>query len=175
MMNRIALIIAVGFSLLGAGCFPVQPPEKTEEAQPEAAVPVSFIIPGVNQERKEIDLASFKGQVVLLDFWATWCLPCKWELSSLNVLYRELKDKGFAVVGMTVDLGTLAEVTEAVSRFDLAFPAGLAGEEVQALYGGIRAIPTLFLVDRNGIVRKKYLGVTSDSQLRSDIEPLLTE
>ena len=175
MVNRVALMIAVGFSILGAGCFPVQPPEKTEEAQPETTRPVSFTIPGVNQEQKEIDLASFKGQVVLLDFWATWCLPCHSELPGLNALYRELKGKGFVVIGMTVDLGKLEDVTGAVSRLGLAYPAGLAGGEVQDLYGGIRAIPTKFLLDRKGVVRNKYVGVVPERQLRADIEPLLAE
>ena len=175
MMNRNASIIAMGLLILGAGCFPVQMPDKTSEAQPDSVSPVSFKIPGVNQELKEIDLASYKGQVVLLDFWATWCRPCLSELPALSTLHNELKDKGFAVIGMTLDSGTRDEVTELVSRFDISYPAGLASEEVQAVYGGIRAVPTKFLLDRKGVVRNKYVGVVPERQLRADIEPLLAE
>ena len=132
-----------------------------------------FSIPNLANPGERLSLAAYKGQVVLLDFWATWCPPCKAELPALNRLYDKLKAKGFVMVGMTVDSGSEAEVAEAVRRFKLSYPVGLAGEDVQRAYGGIRAVPTKFLLDKKGGVAKQYLGVVPEQQLRADIEVLL--
>jgi glutathione peroxidase-family protein len=94
-------------------------------------------------------------------------------LPALNRLYSDLKQKGFVIVGMTVDNGSAEQVAEAVRKFELLYPVGLAGEDVQRAYGGIRAVPTKFLLDKNGAVARQYLGVVPEQQLRADIESLL--
>lgn len=175
MKYRAVQIITVVIYVLLGGCHPIQLPEKETGEQPETAKAITFTIPALNQEQQEIDLAAFNGQVVLLDFLASWDLPCQSELPALDALYKDLKDKGFALVGLTVDKGTIEEIGGAVARLELVFPVGLAGEDIQAKYGGIRAIPTKFLLDKKGIVRQKYVGVVSDRQLRADIESLLAE
>ena len=148
-------------------------PEKNPAGTPREAVGADFSIPNLASSGESISLSAYQGQVVLLDFWATWCPPCRSELSNLNQLYGDLKGKGFVVLGMTVDKGPVGQVMEAVQRFELTYPVGLAGEDVQRMYGGIRAVPTKFLLDRNGRIAKQYMGVVPEKQLRADIEPLL--
>ncbi len=155
-----------------AGCAPREEPKETVsggESRPSA----EFRIPATGGGEGEITLSSYKGKVVLLDFWATWCPPCRYELPHLNQLQAEFKDKGFSVVGLSVDQGDPAEIAEAIKRMGLQYPVGLAGPEVQAAYGGIRAIPTKFLLDKTGAIRKHYLGVVDPEQLRADINALL--
>ena len=173
MMKKYGLFIASLIVLL-AGCTPPGlAPENESPVTPGEVAGAEFSIPNLANLAEPISLASYKGQVVLLDFWATWCPPCRSELPALNQLYGDLKQKGFVIVGMTVDNGSAEQVAEAVKRFELSYPVGLAGGDVQQSYGGIRAVPTKFLLDKNGAVAKQYLGVVPEKQLRADIETLL--
>jgi thiol-disulfide isomerase/thioredoxin len=167
-------ILSVSLLIAFAGCTPRGPaPEKKPPATPGAVAGADFSVPSLANPSENLSLARYKGQVVLLDFWATWCPPCRSELPALNKLYGDLKNNGFVIVGMTVDNGSAEQVADAVKKFGLSYPVGLAGEDVQRAYGGIRAVPTKFLLDRNGSVAKQYLGVVPEKQLRADIETLL--
>lgn len=166
-------VLLLMIALVAAGC---RPPSagpagtmRSDESYPASA----FSIPLLDGSGGSLDLNQYKGKVVLLDFWATWCAPCRHELPGLARLHESLQDKGFVVVGMTVDQGAAEDVARAVSRFNLPYPVGLAGPETQALYGGIRAVPTKFLLDREGNIRQHYEGVVSEEALRSDVESLL--
>ncbi len=173
-MKTLVSLPAVWLIVILAGCGPQQ--QMPGAGQPGASTetyPASgFVIPSL-ADSSDISLAVYQGRVVLLDFWATWCPPCRSELPALNSLYGELKDQGFVLIGMTVDQGSREEVAPAVKRFGLSYPVGLAGPDVQSSYGGIRAVPTKFLLDRKGGIHKKYVGVVPDSQLRADIQALL--
>ena len=173
MMKKHGLFLA-SLLVLAAGCTPRgSTPDNEAPVKPGEVAGAEFSIPNLANPAEPLSLASYKGQVVLLDFWATWCPPCRVELPALNRLYGELKEKGFVIVGMTVDNGSAEQVAEAVRPFALSYPVGLAGGDVQQSYGGIRAVPTKFLLDKNGAVAKQYLGVVPEKQLRADIETLL--
>jgi len=158
--------------LVAAGCAP-QGPRMGEMSEGRSYEASGFSIPSLGGSGGTIDLAEYEGQVVLLDFWATWCPPCRAELPALNRLYSELKDEGFVLIGMTVDKGSVEQVASAVERFNLRYPVGLADEQAQNAYGEIRAVPTKFLLDREGAVQQRYVGVVSEEQLKADIEALL--
>ncbi len=167
-------VFLVSLLVLLAGCTPPGVAPEREPAVTSGGVAgADFSIPDLANSGKQLSLAPYKGQVVLLDFWATWCPPCRAELPALNRLYGDLKENGFVIVGMTVDNGSAEQVAEAVRKFGLSYPVGLAGGDVQQAYGGIRAVPTKFLLDKNGAVAKQYLGVVPEKQLRADIETLL--
>jgi thiol-disulfide isomerase/thioredoxin len=173
-MMKMPSVVLLLFAVLFAGCSPSKHGLEGEQALPSIGMAgAEFSIPNLANPGERLSLAPYKGQVVLLDFWATWCPPCKAELPALNRLYNELNTKGFVMVGMTVDSGSEAEVAEAVRRLKLSYPVGLAGEDVQRAYGGIRAVPTKFLLDKKGAVAKQYMGVVPEQQLRADIEALL--
>ena len=171
-MNKLSLVL--GILVIVTGCVP-------QRASREQSAPLiehdfdapAFAIPALDGSGGAIDLAAFEGQVVLLDFWATWCPPCRVELPLLKKMHEDYKGRGFVVIGMTVDEGTREQVEKAVARFSLTYPVGLAGPEAQAAYGGIRAVPTKFLLDRNGQIRQHYQGVVHESVLRGDVETLL--
>ncbi|MFH0952697.1 MAG: TlpA disulfide reductase family protein [Verrucomicrobiota bacterium] len=175
-MNTRAGLIVVLAALSLAGCMPPSERAPSEGEAPGAGAPgpaaADFSIPSLGAPGL-VSLSSYRGQVVLLDFWATWCPPCRHELPALERMHKDLSGRGFTLIGMNVDQGSPSEVAEAASRFNLSYPLGLAGPEVQAAYGGIRAVPTKFLLDRNGNVRKHYVGVVPERELRADIESLL--
>ncbi|OGV43110.1 MAG: hypothetical protein A2X46_11815 [Lentisphaerae bacterium GWF2_57_35] len=160
------------------GCSPKATPEKksaTAGAQDESRTATDFIVARLNGDSPTLKLSDYAGNVILLDFWATWCAPCKAELPILNKLYQDWKDRGFLVIGLSVDHGEESAVAEAVKGFDISYPVGLANEDVQKAYGGIRAVPTKFLLDKQGIVRQYYVGVVPEVRLREDIETLLKQ
>ena len=165
-----------------SGCRPPVAPETPAPEAPDAAAPApapaasrDFDIPSLSVDGGTIALASHKGKVVLLDFWATWCPPCRYELPALMKLYADLKDRDFVLIGMTVDQGSLEKVQADVAKFSLTYPVGLAGPDVQAAYGGIRAVPTKFLLGKDGSIIETFIGLVPEEELRSKIEGALAE
>jgi peroxiredoxin len=118
-------------------------------------------------------------KAVLLNFWATWCPPCREEMPSMERVYRDYRVRGFEVLAVSLDLGTEASVTARVSAFmaelGLTFPAllDLAGEATRAYR--IRALPVTFLIDRHGWVRALEIGPRdwSSPDARAQLEGLL--
>lgn len=97
-----------------------------------------------------VRLADFKGKVVFLNFWATWCDPCREEMPSMERLYRAYKDRGLVVLAISLDLQGAGVVKPFVKKFGLTFPIGLDPKMAVREKYGIWAVPSTFLIDRNG-------------------------
>ena len=112
----------------------------------------------VDLHGKWISLAEYKGKVVLLNFWATWCGPCRVEMPGMETVYRELKDEGFEILAISSDpQGTV--ITRPFSEsHNLTFPILHDAEyDVSGMYG-VRTLPMSFLIDRNGTLRHRVFG-----------------
>jgi thiol-disulfide isomerase/thioredoxin len=125
-----------------------------------------------------VTLSDFRGKVVLLDFWATWCGPCRLAIPHLIELQGELQDQGFTVLGVSLDAGGKSHVDAYIGRSDVQFnyPILIGNAEVSRLYGGptgIRSIPMAFLIDRDGNVVKRLRGYRPKNALKNDILPYL--
>jgi thiol-disulfide isomerase/thioredoxin len=106
----------------------------------------------------KVGLADFQGKVVLLNFWATWCGPCRMEIPSLERLYRLRKDGGFEIVAVNTERASASKVASFVEQYGMSFPILLNPEgDVGGRYW-VRAIPTSFLLDKNGVIRWKIVG-----------------
>jgi len=117
--------------------------------------PDDFTLASLDGSRKS--LSSYKGKLVFLSFWATWCGPCKEELPSIQALYRRLADKGFVVVA--VDLGEgQQKVTQFVKQHNLTFPVLLDSDAAVGSAFGASSIPTNYLIDRSGRVIARVVG-----------------
>jgi cytochrome c biogenesis protein CcmG/thiol:disulfide interchange protein DsbE len=119
-------------------------------------------------------LADHRGQVVLINYWASWCVPCWKETPGLIRLSRELGPRGLAVVGIAMDEGGRDKVRDFVERFQVPYPVALPEAMSQMAYG-MQGLPTTILVDRNGMVAKTYVGAVSERDFRADVEALLRE
>lgn len=109
-------------------------------------------------EGKKVSLADFKGKVILLNFWATWCAPCKAEMPSIENLYKRFKDKGLIVIGVSVD-NSETTVRSFVKEKGLTFPILLdKGKEVSFDDYGVIGLPVTFLIDKKGIIVDKVFG-----------------
>jgi len=103
-------------------------------------------------------LADYKGKVVFLNFWATWCPPCKEEMPAMERLYQRYKDRGFVVLAVSVDSEGAPIVTPFVQEHTLTFPIGLDPKMTLADRYGVRGLPTSFIVNRTGTVVAMALG-----------------
>jgi thiol-disulfide isomerase/thioredoxin len=106
---------------------------------------------------QEITLSKLKGKVVLLDFWATWCAPCRESIPHLIHLYKTYGEKGFEVIGMNVDRGDADTVARFVKSMDIPYPTVVTPEEVSRNFG-VTGLPTAVLVDKQGMIREKIVG-----------------
>jgi len=124
---------------------------------------------------KDVTLSSFKGKVVLVDFWATWCGPCRMEIPHLKELYSQYKKDGFEVIGISLDRGGTKVVKPFVEKGGMEYTIVMGNGEVVKAYGGISGIPTAFLISRDGFIVKKYIGYQKKSIFEEVIKRLLSE
>ena len=112
---------------------------------------------------------SLAGKVVVIDFWATWCPPCREEIPGYIEMQRELEGAGVVIVGISLDQAGPAVVKTFAERYGINYPLVMGDDRVQSAFGGIEAIPTTFLIDREGKVRHRKVG----SMSRAEYEPLV--
>ncbi|MFN6962688.1 MAG: TlpA family protein disulfide reductase [Pyrinomonadaceae bacterium] len=117
-------------------------------------------------------LSESRGRVVVVNYWATWCPPCRIEMPGLVSFANEYGPKGVDVVGVTVD-DDLALVPPFAEKYGIPYPILTPGTDPNA--GGEMALPTTFLYDKQGRLAKKYTGIVLESTLGSDVEKLLAE
>ncbi len=120
-----------------------------------------------------VSLADYKGKVVLLNFWATWCGPCKIEIPWFVEFQKTYKDKGFTVIGIAVDDEGWEVVKPYINAKQVNYPVVVGTQWVDNAYGGIEALPTTFVIDREGRIARTHVGLVSKSDYESDIQQLL--
>ena len=118
-------------------------------------------------------LSDFRGKVVILDFWTTWCPPCRAEIPHFIELYDEYKDEGLEIIGISMDWNGDRIVAPFVEDNGINYVILLDKDEVANLYGGIISIPTTFVIDRDGGIRKRYVGYRDKEVFENDIKELL--
>jgi cytochrome c biogenesis protein CcmG/thiol:disulfide interchange protein DsbE len=119
-------------------------------------------------------LADHRGQVVLVNYWATWCVPCWEETPGLIRLSKNLGPKGLAVVGVAIDEGGTEKVKKFVDEFQVPYPVVLP-ERMSQIEFGMQGVPTTILVDRHGRVAKTYVGAVRQADFSEDVGVLLKE
>ena len=123
---------------------------------------------------REISSADLRGKVVLIDFWATWCQPCKKEMPGFQELLDRYGSQGFAVVGLKFD--TMADTEDPVlfaKKIGVRYPLAVVSDDLKQKFGGIEGLPTTMLYDRRGILRKKIIGFEYTNVVESELKSLL--
>ena len=123
---------------------------------------------------KDVRLSQYKGQVILLNFWATWCAPCKHEIPALTALYRDYKERRFVVLGVSVD-SEIRAIKPFAREMKMNYPVliGAGREDLSKAFGPFIGFPTSVLVARDGQVCVRHVGVVSKAQLERQIAALL--
>lgn len=131
-----------------------------------------FALTGLNGQM--LRLSGFRGKVVLLNFWATWCAPCQAEMPVFAAWQHRDAPRGFQVIGISMD-DDAASARRLVERLKLNYPSALGDAQLAARYGGVLGLPLTFLIDRNGLVRARYQGETDVKTIESRVNALLAE
>ncbi|MGD8327896.1 MAG: TlpA disulfide reductase family protein [Acidobacteriota bacterium] len=120
----------------------------------------------------------FAGDILIVDFWATWCAPCISEIPNYNALYADYKDRGVSMVGLTVQSGDAATVLEWMAsdpRYQMDYPLVMSNDALTEAFGPIFGYPTTLLIDRDGTIVKRWIGAApqKSEQLRELIDEIL--
>ncbi|HEU4990294.1 MAG TPA: TlpA disulfide reductase family protein [Gemmatimonadaceae bacterium] len=116
-----------------------------------------------------------RGKVVLLNFWATWCPPCRLEMPGFESVYNLNKDRGFIVLGVSMDGADPAAVRQFLADHHITYPVAMATQPVVQTFGNVNLLPTSFLIDRQGRVRNQVQGVFASVALDQAVKHLLDE
>ena len=165
---------ALAFLLIGAGL----PAGVT--AAPEAPVcdagakPANLNFTLKDMHGRTVKLSDYKGKVIVLDFWATWCGPCKLEIPGFVKLQTKYAKRGLTVLGVSVD-DKAPLLPPFAKQFKMNYPVlvGLGEQKFQDAYGPLWAIPTTFVIGRDGKICRKHVGVSSIEEFEREIQALL--
>jgi thiol-disulfide isomerase/thioredoxin len=115
------------------------------------------------------------GKAVIVDFWATWCGPCRFAMPHLQTMQDRYGKEGLVVIGVSVDdIGT-ERVQKFVDRLGVTFPIGMANEEMLVAYGPLRALPTTYFIDRNGDIARRVVGYIDEQTLEVYVKEILAK
>ncbi|MFA5806718.1 MAG: TlpA disulfide reductase family protein [Melioribacteraceae bacterium] len=147
------------------------PPNYIPAAQKSSALAPDFTLP--TSDGKSMKLSDLKGKVVIVDFWATWCPPCRKGIPDLIDLKKKYGSKGFEIVGVSLDTDTKGEVVPFIKNYGINYPVVYGNSIVAQAYGGVRAIPTSFVIDKQGKIVASYEGLMPKSTYENHIKKLL--
>jgi len=121
---------------------------------------------------KMVSLQDYAGKIRIIDFWATWCPPCRAEIPHFNSLTQKFPD--VAIIGISLDQGGIQTVKNFAKEFNIQYPILMGNIETAQKFGNIQSIPTTFIVDQKGVIIKKYVGYKPESIFEADIQKLLS-
>jgi peroxiredoxin len=172
--SRVLVAAGVSAVLLFGGCSSSKPvnaagastkPEKERKAAPDFELK--------DADGKTVRLSDYKGKIVLLDFWATWCGPCKIEIPWFIQFERIYKDKGFSVIGVAMDEEGWTVVKPFIAEMAINYRVLQGNDGTAQLYGGVEALPTTFLIDREGRIAATHVGLNGKDDFENGIKKLL--
>lgn len=122
---------------------------------------------------RNLRLSDYKGKVVLLNFWATWCPPCRAEMPALIKMQREYQSKGLQVIGVTYPPQTILEVRRFIRKLRVNYPIALGTKETKTLFDQTNMLPVTIIIDRQGQVHDLIEGILLPVEFEQKIKPLL--
>lgn len=173
--------IVAGLVVLGAGTAYLETHRTSPSPEGSYVLPVALRRPAPDfalpdyRTGKMIRLSAYRGKVVLVNFWATWCPPCRHEIPDFIRTQARLRSRGFEILGLSLDEGGAEAVAPFAQRIGINYEVVLGNQEVASLYGGIRGIPTSFLIDRKGHIARVFPGMLEPATLDHAIAALLGE
>jgi peroxiredoxin len=129
----------------------------------------------IDSAGEQISLSQFRGRVVLVNFWATWCAPCRQEIPMLAELQRTYGRRGLVVLGLALDDGGWSVVRPFAEAARINYPVMIADAEITDLFGGLKAVPMTFIIDRQGRISALHAGQCQRSEYEADLQAVLSE
>jgi thiol-disulfide isomerase/thioredoxin len=162
MHKRVSVLLFVVMLVFSIGC--------TKKDQPAAGSAPNFTLEDI--AGNAVNLADLKGKVVMLDFWATWCPPCRASIPGLERLHRTYGPKGLVILAISLDQGDWDSVKSFLTEYGITYTVLKGTEEVSDRYL-VRSIPMIVMVDREGSVRKRLIGYGVEEEVEKEIKALL--
>jgi thiol-disulfide isomerase/thioredoxin len=162
MHKRVSVLLFVVMLVFSIGC--------TKKDQPAAGSAPNFTLEDI--AGNAVNLADLKGKVVMLDFWATWCPPCRASIPGLERLHRTYGPKGLVILAISLDQGDWDSVKSFLTEYGITYTVLKGTEEVSDRYL-VRSIPMIVMVDREGSIRKRLIGYGVEEEVEKEIKALL--
>ena len=172
MHSRILSAIALSACLLMAACSSERPVRAAVKASKDRNPAPDFTLMDVNG--KPVKLSDFKGKVVLLNFWATWCGPCKVEIPWFMEFEQKFKDQGLVVLGVSMDEEGWSIVKPYLESAKVNYRVVIGTDRVGQMYGGVDSLPTTFMLDREGKIANTHIGLIAKREYQDEINQLLS-
>ena len=169
--KRLIIYGTVALALLGlyiAGRRTAQKPKATASGN----LAPDFTITDI--EGKKLALSDYRGKVVLLDFWATWCTPCREEIPHFVEMQQKYGPKGFQVVGISMD-DDAKPVKAFYQEYKMNYPVAVGDDKLAESFGGVLGLPVNFIIDSDGRIVRKFVGATEVSTFDKEVEALLAQ
>ena len=147
--------------------------ESTSTLKPEAERKAAPGFTLKDADGRSVSLSEYRGKVVLLNFWATWCGPCKLEIPWFVEFEQKYKDRGFAVVGVAMDEEGWEVVKPYIAQAKVNYRVVMGDDSVAQLYGGVESLPTSFIIDQGGRIASTHVGLVSRDDYENEIVQLL--
>lgn len=178
LMKNKPIILAGLFIAAAAAVLALTAAREPSTSPTEATIASASPTPSPAWELKGVDGKTVKssdltGKVVVLDFWATWCGPCRMEIPGFIELQKKYADKGLVVIGVSLDQDGASAVKPFVEKMGINYSIVLGDETIVSAFGGIEGIPTTFIIDRAGNIVRKHVGYAPKAEFEADIKPLL--
>lgn len=168
----IAAAIALGSLAINSACSSSENVRASATSERDRKPAPNFTLK--DADGKSVSLADYRGKVVLLNFWATWCGPCGLEIPWFEQFEQQYKTQGFAVLGVSMDDDGWTAVKPYMAEHKINYRILLGNDTVSQLYGGLDALPTTFIIDRQGnIAFPPHVGLAGKEEYRSEIQSLL--
>jgi peroxiredoxin len=161
----VSLMLVIGINLSRKQTRPAAVPEGKGETAPD------FTLQTV--DGKTVHLSDFRGKAVLLNFWATWCAPCKIEMPWFVDLQKTYGPQGLQIVGVAMDDASPKDIEDFAKEMGVNYPVLIGKETVGDAYGGVQFLPETFYIDRNGRVVDRAFGLKGRGEIEDDIKKIV--
>jgi thiol-disulfide isomerase/thioredoxin len=182
LITAILLIVTTNFSSCHTGSASSGGASGTAVTDAQGNKPAAPEVSFKDLDGKDVTLASYKGKVVILNFWATWCDPCREEIPWFIEFQQKYADKGFTLLGVAMDEEGKPVVQPFVQTTPfnvnghpntMNYPIVIGNDDIAAKFGGLLGLPTTIVISRDGKIQKKYIGSVDKAALEKDIQALL--
>jgi thiol-disulfide isomerase/thioredoxin len=171
------LILLIVLTMAFYGCKQSTSPPASQNKNLISAGQVGSFLPSfsaVDLQGHKLTSADLKNKVSVIDFWATWCAPCRKEMPGYQALFSKYGSRGLAVIGFKVDVMTDSEdPIHFIRELGVRYPIAIGTEEIRNRFGGLQGLPTTLIYDRNGILRNKVIGFEYTATIEKTIQRFL--